>query len=136
MPNVLKILVVEEDLESHAALVRLLGHLGYEVRAAGTLREGIAQLQNIPDCIILDLLLPDGCGADLVAEVRKRKLRTRVVVTSDSANTDALKLASPLKPDAFFRKPFEIPQLLGWLRQCEHERGASRLPRYHRNAVA
>ena len=136
MSNVLKILVVEEDLESHAALVRLLGHLGYEVRAAGTLREGIAQLHTTPDCVILDLVLPDGCGADLLAEIRKRKLRTKVVVTSDSANTDALKIVSPMKPDGFFRKPFEIPQLLGWLRQCEHERGASRLPRNHRNAVA
>lgn len=138
--NILKVLVVEDVLKSHAALVRLLGHLGYEIKAACTLADALAQLQlplqPPPDCIILDLMLPDGCGAEVLAEIRKRGLRTKVAVTTAATDADALQAVSALKPEAFFRKPLEIPDLLAWLRQCEHERGATRLPRHQRNAVA
>jgi DNA-binding response OmpR family regulator len=39
---------------------------GWEVQSASTLQDGIALLDSKPDCVILDLMLPDGDGVYFV----------------------------------------------------------------------
>jgi DNA-binding response OmpR family regulator len=69
----LKILLVEDHADSARALSRLLTMAGYEVQSTDGVRAGVsAILQTQFDIVLTDLGLPDGCGADLIRQLRAR----------------------------------------------------------------
>jgi two-component system phosphate regulon response regulator OmpR len=60
------ILIVDDDAELSALLVRLLTAEGWAVRTAATGAQGEAALQrDRPDVVLLDVMLPDASGMDL-----------------------------------------------------------------------
>ncbi len=66
------ILVIEDEPAYQKALVNKLSLEGYNVLAAGNGREGLAvALEKKPDLILLDLLMPEKCGVDVLSELRK-----------------------------------------------------------------
>ena len=102
---------------SRRALLKLLGHLGFDAHGAETVAEGRAKLADLtPGILILDLMLPDGNGMELLREVRAKKLPIRVAVVS-GATEPMLAEASQLGPDALFGKPIEIADFESWLRE-------------------
>lgn len=65
------ILLVEDDVDLSKALRSRLAHTGYEVRWAASVAEAEAALRaGRPDLVILDLMLPDGNGVDLLRAIR------------------------------------------------------------------
>src|SRR4051794_33861317 len=66
----LRVLLVEDDRSTRAALRRILAYAGHDVRAVETLAEGLTELAWPPDCVVLDLMLPDGCGLTVLRRVR------------------------------------------------------------------
>ena len=68
----LKILLVEDHVDTARALVRLLEGRGYSVRAAGTMAAGLSAIgEERFDLLICDIGLPDGTGFDLIQQVRR-----------------------------------------------------------------
>jgi DNA-binding response OmpR family regulator len=112
-----RVLVVEDDPESYNALSKILKHVGYDTLGAATLAEGIALLEKTPRFVILDLLLPDGNGKDLLKQIRERKLPMKVAVITGTAGKAMLDETRLLGPDALFLKPLNVPRVLAWLRQ-------------------
>lgn len=83
-------------LEDHAlvsdALVDLLGTIAVVevVGVAATIREGRRCLAELkPDLLIADLLLEDGSSLDLLRQIRRERLATRVVVVTGLRDTFA-----------------------------------------------
>jgi two-component system KDP operon response regulator KdpE len=74
-----RLLIVEDHHDIRAALRRLLVHRGWQVLEAASIAEGLALLDPPPDCIILDLMLPDGDGETVLRKVRAEGLPIRVV---------------------------------------------------------
>jgi PAS domain S-box-containing protein len=63
----LRILLVDDHVDTSKVMARLLGRLGYQVRTAGTVRAAVEAMQSEPaDLVISDLGLPDGHGHDLM----------------------------------------------------------------------
>ncbi len=63
----LKILMVEDHIDTSRALQRLLSGLGYEVWSASTVESAIEEAKARPfDLLISDIGLPDGSGLDLI----------------------------------------------------------------------
>ncbi|HWE03957.1 MAG TPA: response regulator [Tepidisphaeraceae bacterium] len=118
-----RVLVVEDDRTSRAALISLLRLSGYEPIAAATLGEGFALLEKNPRFVILDLMLPDGNGSALLAHIRKNALPIRVAVTTGSMDYNAMLANSPEPPDAVFPKPLDFDGLTRWLDANEHPHG-------------
>jgi DNA-binding response OmpR family regulator len=112
-----RVLVVEDSPESYAALARLLRHVGYEAVGAATLAQAQELLHTMPRYLILDLMLPDGNGKDLLAQIRREKLGIKVAVLTAVDDKPALREVAALEPDALFCKPVDVPQLLAWLRE-------------------
>lgn len=70
--KVVRVLFVEDHLETLTILSRLLTRIGYEVTCAGTVTEALAAAtQNSFDIVVSDLGLPDGSGNELMAELRR-----------------------------------------------------------------
>src|SRR3954467_7077389 len=99
------VLLVEDDQATRALLRRILAVCGWEVREAATIAEGLAQLDPPPDCIVLDLDLPDGPGEALLRRVRVERMATRVVVNTGTDDQARLREVSSMRPDAVLAKP-------------------------------
>jgi DNA-binding response OmpR family regulator len=93
----------------------LLRLSGYEVLNAATLTEGQALLADSPDCVILDLMLPDGNGTDLLSYVRAHHLPISVVVTTGAIDWSTTLSPPNATPDVIFPKPVDYRQLVTWL---------------------
>ncbi len=68
----LRVLIVEDDEASRSALSRLLTRAGYDAVSAATVSDGIAMVNERTQCVLLDLMLPDGNGVDVLRHVRDR----------------------------------------------------------------
>jgi CheY-like chemotaxis protein len=69
----LRILLVEDHLDTRETMTKLMRRWGHEVEAASTVAEALA----VPDCERFDLLvsdigLPDGTGHDVMIELKRR----------------------------------------------------------------
>lgn len=79
---------------------------------AATLEETWPILDAEPDVVVLDLMLPDGDGIDILSRVRAENMATRVVVTTGSSDPDRLEAILALEPDLFLTKPINLQELL------------------------
>ena len=110
------LLVVEDDSISRSALAWLLKELGFQPLVAGDMPAARDVLgTTTPQVLILDLVLPDGNGIDLLAEIRRAHRPITVAVVTGV--TDQLKLHEVMawKPEAVFRKPLDVDDFDNWL---------------------
>ncbi len=110
------VLLVEDHDTTRHILARLLSLKGWNVQTASTVGEGLALLDSEPDCVILDLMLPDGEGETVLRHVRDAGLRTRVVVTTATGDEGRLERVRQLEPVAILRKPIDVEEVC---RVCE-----------------
>ena len=90
MTSVLRALVVDDDRPTRLALTELVAEEGFTAIAAGSLREARAcMLQASPDVVLLDLMLPDGKGLDLIADLHARNGHAEVVVITGHATLES-----------------------------------------------
>ena len=108
-------LLVEDDPDTCEALTRILRRRGYEVECATSVRQALAKLETEPESIVLDLMLPDGNGVELLRHVRESGLHVRVAIATGAGDTDLMSDAILLRPDAFFTKPIDATELVSWL---------------------
>lgn len=108
-----RILVVEDDLSILAGLSMNLRFEGYEVLQAQDGRTGLARaLDDAPDLVVLDLMLPELNGFEVLKELRQRGRDTPVVVLSAKGmETDKI-LGLNLGADDYVVKPFGLQELL------------------------
>jgi CheY-like chemotaxis protein/signal transduction histidine kinase len=65
-----RVLIVEDDANQRASLMKLLETEGVELVTAGTVQGALAELERASvDCMVLDLTLPDGSGHDLLEKM-------------------------------------------------------------------
>jgi two-component system KDP operon response regulator KdpE len=126
MSNKLKLLVVEDDPGICKYLKTTLGANGYDVVLAemGTDALHLAS-SHCPDCILLDLGLPDLDGNEIIRELRGWTSVPIVVISARSADTDKV-LALDLGADDYLTKPFSTAELLARIRAAyRHTRTAA-----------
>jgi two-component system response regulator TctD len=109
-----RVLIVEDNQTARDALVQLLKQLGYHTDAAGTVAEGLAQL-NGQQCAILDVNLPDGLGTAILKRIRTESRPIRVAVATGTTDDELMAEVRSHKPDLLLRKPFDVNALLDWL---------------------
>jgi DNA-binding response OmpR family regulator len=107
------VLVVEDDPIASHALSLIFKQLGAIVSVAENVTQGIRQLETESfDWMILDLMLPDGEGTELLSRVRAKGLATKVVVATASADDRLLSRVRAQQPEGLLRKPTDIRELL------------------------
>src|SRR4051794_11233105 len=105
------VLVVEDHQATRDVLRRILALSGWDVLEAATVAEGLAQLDSPPDCIVLDLELPDGPGEAILRKVRRERLPIRVVVNTGMPASGRLGEVGSMRPDAVLQKPLDAAGL-------------------------
>ncbi len=111
-----RILVVDDEPQILRALQTNLRGAGYEVFVAETVESALAEAAaRQPDAIILDLVLPDGNGTDVVRQLRTWS-STPVIVLSAVGDEGEKVTALDAGADDYVTKPFGIDELLARLR--------------------
>jgi diguanylate cyclase (GGDEF)-like protein len=108
-----KILLVDDDPTILSTLTRFLTGQGYAVAAAASIREALAALQqeDIP-LAILDLMLPDASGLELLAHVRENSPDTEVILFTGLGALDSAIQALRLGAyDYLVKSELRLPEL-------------------------
>lgn len=111
------ILVVEDEPNLRVLLERLLTHAGYEVTTASTGATGLQKaLQGKHDLVLLDLMLPDLPGEDVLRSLVAARPDAKVLVLSSVA--EVRRRVSVLDAGAvdFVAKPFVNSDLMARVR--------------------
>ncbi len=125
------ILIVEDD----SALAQGLGHNlryeGYHVRLATDGRMGLRMaLEQPPDLIVLDVMMPGLSGFEVLRELRREGVESQVIILSakdlEADKVEGLELGA----DDYVTKPFSLRELLARVT------AALRRPRQHRASFA
>lgn len=111
---ILRALVVEDDRSQLLALAALVEQAGFEVERASTLEQARGFLGGSRfDVVLVDVLLPDGRGPELLGELEASS--TKVIVLTGNASVDSAVEALRLGAWDYLTKPIDIPRLEGQL---------------------
>ncbi|GAC1321468.1 MAG: hypothetical protein NVSMB12_21650 [Acidimicrobiales bacterium] len=109
------ILVVDDDEVVRGLLVWLFEDAGYSVRQAANGREALYELiQEAPDCMVLDLMMPDVDGLTVLRRREQEGLApdSRIVIlTAKDSRSDAV-YCWELGADEYLQKPFDGDRLI------------------------
>ncbi len=134
--DVNRIVVVEDEPSLARLLGRILGGAGHTVTVAGTVVGALAAIRTVdPELIVLDLVLPDGRGEDVLAELMRFRPSSRVLVLSSM--TQVATRVGVLEGGAvdFLAKPFANAELLARVNaRIRTPAPAVSVPRYLRKA--
>lgn len=138
----LVVLLVEDDRELRGTLRDALSVEGYEVLAAASHADAMAQLnhraQQALDLVLLDLGLPDGDGTDLLAHLRGTGRAVPVIIIS-ARQAEGQKIGLlDAGADDYLVKPFSLGELLARMRVALRHRGTALQPaitRYEDDAL-
>ena len=114
------VLVVDDDASVRAMLGYLLHDEGYTVTEAADGAEAIAELTAAaPDCMILDLMMPNVDGLDVLRARRERGFApdTRVLVLTAKTDTKDAVWCWELGADEYLNKPVDPDKLAREIRQ-------------------
>lgn len=109
----MKILVIEDEKELCDIIKKSLEKEFYVVELAETYREGINKVVGYDyDCILLDIMLPDGNGINLLREVKSMGKGDSIIIISAKDSIDDKVLGLELGADDYLVKPFHLSELL------------------------
>ncbi|HEY2458346.1 MAG TPA: response regulator transcription factor [Candidatus Acidoferrum sp.] len=107
-----RILIIDDDAELCDLVKRYLESEGFAVSVAHSGKQGIrAGLSGEYDLIVLDVMLPDIKGFEVLAEMRQRKRTPVLMLTAKGDEIDRV-LGLEIGADDYLHKPFNPRELL------------------------
>ena len=108
----MKLLIVEDDASLREIMQRALLAEGYVVECAATYFDACDKIAGYSyDCIMLDIMLPDGNGLKLLEEIKKSGKEERVIIISARDSLDDKITGLDLGADDYLAKPFYMAEL-------------------------
>ena len=108
----MKLLLIEDDASLREIMQRALKSEGYIVESAGTYFEACDKIAGYSyDCIMLDIMLPDGNGLQLLEQIKKNGNDARVIIISARDSLDDKITGLDLGADDYLAKPFYMAEL-------------------------
>jgi two-component system alkaline phosphatase synthesis response regulator PhoP len=118
-----RILVVEDDLSILTGLSMSLRSDGYEVLQAQDGKGGLQKaIDEAPDLIVLDLMMPQLNGYEVLEELRRRGSKVPVIVLSARGMERDKVMGLDLGADDYLVKPFSLSELLARIRSVLRRR--------------
>lgn len=112
MENKALILIVEDELEVLNINARMMKRRGYDVITATSVEESCRQLsENMPDILILDIMLPDGSGYEICRKFRLKSDNPVIFLTGKTQISDKVE-GLECGGDYYLTKPYSFDELL------------------------
>ena len=111
-----QVLVIEDERPLLRNLERGLVEAGYEVIPTASVAAACDAVARQPDLIVLDLMLPDGSGIDLLRQFRGQGIWQPVLILTARDSIDDRVQGLDAGADDYLVKPFSFNELLARLR--------------------
>ncbi len=109
----MKILIIEDEPSMRDILQRALQQERFVVEIATNYREADAKIAGYQyDCILLDVMLPDGNGLNLLRHLKQSHRNEHVIITSARDSLDDKIEGLELGADDYLPKPFHTAELI------------------------
>ena len=108
-----RILIIEDDASIATGLRLNLRHEGYQVSVASDGESGLkAALEDSPEIILLDVMMPVMNGFEVLRELRRRGSAAGVIMLTAKGLEEDKVLGLDLGADDYVQKPFGLQELL------------------------
>lgn len=108
----MKILIIEDEASLLEVMTSFLEKEQYVVESANTYQGALAKVADYDyDCILLDIMLPDGDGIDLLKELQKIKKNQNVIIISAKDSVEDKVAGLEIGADDYLSKPFHLAEL-------------------------
>lgn len=108
----MKLLIIEDDTSLSEIMCRALRSEGYVVESAATFFDAEDKIAGYSyDCILLDIMLPDGNGLKLLEHIKLLDKGDRVIIISARDSIDDKVAGLDLGADDYLAKPFYMAEL-------------------------
>ncbi len=112
-----RVLIIEDDESMVFGLTGALEGEGYEVLSARTGPEGLQiVLDEAPDLILLDLMLPGMSGLEICKRIRDQDVRCPIIILTSRSEENDRVFGLELGADDYVTKPFSLRELLARVR--------------------
>lgn len=109
----MKILIIEDEQEIALNIKNYFKPNGIQCETANNCASALIKIDNYDyDCILLDLMLPDGNGFDILRELKNRNKTEGIIIISAKETLDTRIEGFNLGADDFLTKPFHLSELL------------------------
>ena len=108
----MKILIVEDEPALRELIQRSLEKERYVVEVAADFNSALRKIEDYDyDCVLLDIMLPDGSGLDLLEKLKAMHKRENVIIISAKDSLEDKVLGLELGADDYLPKPFHLAEL-------------------------
>ena len=122
------ILVIEDETAISEPLAAALSREGFDPVVAGSVAEGLELFEKrSPDLVLLDVMLPDGDGRDVLRKIRETARTPVVMLTARGEEMDRV-LGLELGADDAVTKPFSAAELAARIRAVLRRAGDEPAP--------
>ncbi|KGN85539.1 MULTISPECIES: response regulator transcription factor [unclassified Porphyromonas] len=109
----MKILIIEDEPELLELTKNALEKERYVVEVAANYRQAMEKVGVYDyECILLDIMLPDGDGLTLLNELKKMRKRDSVIIVSARGSVEDKIQGLELGADDYLAKPFHLSELI------------------------
>ena len=107
------LLIVDDEDNLRSMLAAALRHHGFEVSTASNGREALEQIpREHPDLVLLDVMMPDLDGFEVLRRLRNDHDRTPVLFLTARDTTEDKVRGLTLGGDDYLQKPFSLDELV------------------------
>ncbi len=111
-----RLLIVEDEADAAASLELLLEPRGYQVQTAATAAEARRRYEEWrPGLVLMDLMLPDASGLDLLVEFKAASAEVQVIMVTGYGSVPKAVEAMNAGAMGFIEKPIEMALLFAQL---------------------
>ena len=108
----MKLLIIEDEIELATNVARYLSNSEFVCEAVHNCRDALDKIAAYNyDLIVLDLMLPDGNGLDLLEEIKQDMPETGILIISAKNALDDRIIGLDLGADDYLTKPFHLSEL-------------------------
>jgi DNA-binding response OmpR family regulator len=108
----MKILIIEDEQALNSSIVEYLRSLDYTCESVTNYRDALQKIDLYDyDCVVLDIMLPDGNGLKLLEEIRDQNKADGVIIVSARNQLDDKLKGLALGADDYLTKPFHLAEL-------------------------
>lgn len=125
----MRILQVEDDVQSATVVERMLSSRGYQCK---TVNQGLDAVsvaaEETYDLILLDIMLPDIDGYEVIRRLRAADVKTPVVIQSALIGREEMEKDPGFGVEHYLVKPFTVNELEASIRSAVHPTAAETSP--------
>jgi DNA-binding response OmpR family regulator len=108
----LKLLIVEDEFSLRQSMIEFLTASSYLCESSSNYHDALEKIELYDyDCIILDIMLPDGSGLDLLKNLKQNNKTDGIIIISAKGELDDKINGIEMGADDYLAKPFHLSEL-------------------------